>query len=73
MSLIYTINSFLLTKNYLYFTSTVQKNYKFIFAVLMANNYHGGENLEEQLSEKELADLKAKELDSRVKGDVMGN
>ena len=40
-------------------------------SVLTANNYHGGENLEEQLSEKELADLKAKELDILVKFDRM--
>mgnify|MGYP000166953466 CR=1 FL=1 len=38
---------------------------------MTANNYHGGENLEEQLSEKELADLKAKELDILVKFDRM--
>ncbi len=40
-------------------------------SVFTANNYHGGENLEEQLSEKELADLKAKELDILVKFDRM--
>lgn len=38
---------------------------------MTANNYHGGENLEEQLSEKDLADLKAKELDILVKFDRM--
>ena len=57
---------FLYRNFYLYFFYPIQ-----CVSVFTANNYHGGENLEEQLSEKELADLKAKELDILVKFDRM--
>lgn len=67
MSLLYALNKISLQKFLsLFFLYSVQ-----CVSVFTANNYHGGENLEEQLSEKELADLKAKELDILVKFDRM--